>query len=253
MTESLITEAPTEQVDTAAPAVESGAPVQQEASRPEWLPEKYKTPEDLAKAYKELESKIGVKEETLRDQITKEFEQKAFEGRPETKGDYQLPDFVDESSAIDNELLGWWADHAYENGYDQEEFQKGIEMYAAAVGKGGPDIDAETKRLGENSSARLESASLFAGKFFPKDVMPAIERMCETADGIIALEHIMEQMKSPSVSGNADVSTRLTEDSLRAMMKDERYHSPSRRDPNFVKQVEDGFKQLYRGQNYSEG
>ena len=34
--------------------------------RPEWLPEKYKTGEDLAKAYKELESKLGTKEEDLR-------------------------------------------------------------------------------------------------------------------------------------------------------------------------------------------
>ena len=247
MTESLITEAPTEQVDTAAPAVESGAPVQQEASRPEWLPEKYKTPEDLAKAYKELESKIGVKEETLRDQITKEFEQKAFEGRPETKGDYQLPESIDDTDVADSELLGWWAEHAFENGYSQEEFQKGIEMYATSMGANAPDLDKEAKRLGENSSTRIESASLFAGKFFPKDVMPAIERMCETADGILALEHIMEQMKTPSMNASSDSPSQVSEDSLRAMMQDERYHSPVRRDAAFVKQVENGFKQLYRG------
>lgn len=31
------------------------------ADRPEWLPEKFKTPEDMAKAYSELESKMGQK------------------------------------------------------------------------------------------------------------------------------------------------------------------------------------------------
>lgn len=31
----------------------------EEAARPEWLPEKFKSPEDLAAAYKELETKLG--------------------------------------------------------------------------------------------------------------------------------------------------------------------------------------------------
>jgi hypothetical protein len=246
MTESLINEAPTEQVDTAAPAVESEALAQQEASRPEWLPEKYKTPEDLAKAYKELESKIGTKEETLREQLLKEIEDKAYEGRPATKGEYQLPESIDDTDVADSELLGWWAEHAFENGYSQEEFQKGVEMYATSMGANAPDLDKEAKRLGENSSTRIESASLFAGKFFPKDVMPAIERMCETADGILALEHIMEQMKTPSMNASSDSPSQVSEDSLRAMMQDERYHNPVRRDAAFVKQVENGFKQLYR-------
>ena len=32
---------------------------QQDAERPEWLPEKFKSPEDMAKAYSQLESKLG--------------------------------------------------------------------------------------------------------------------------------------------------------------------------------------------------
>ena len=39
--------------------------VEQTSEKPEWLPEKYKTGEDLAKAYKELESKLGAKDEDL--------------------------------------------------------------------------------------------------------------------------------------------------------------------------------------------
>ena len=41
--------------------------------RPEWLPEKYKTGEDLAKAYKELESKLGTKDEDIRAELLKEI------------------------------------------------------------------------------------------------------------------------------------------------------------------------------------
>lgn len=43
----------------------------------------------------------------------------------------------------------------------------------------------------------------------------------------------------------ATPATRLTEPELRAMMRDERYTDPMRRDPAFVKRVEDGFKALY--------
>ena len=37
----------------------------------------------------------------------------------------------------------------------------------------------------------------------------------------------------------------ITEDQLRSMMSDERYHNPAKRDPSFVKQVEEGYKKLY--------
>ena len=57
--------------------------------RPEWLPEKYKSGEDLAKAYKELESKLGNKDEDIRNQVLKEIETESFKDRPETAGDYQ--------------------------------------------------------------------------------------------------------------------------------------------------------------------
>lgn len=45
------------------PAIQPDAPVTpptpQNTDRPQWLPEKFKSPEDLAKAYGELESKLG--------------------------------------------------------------------------------------------------------------------------------------------------------------------------------------------------
>ena len=146
-------------------------------SRPEWLPEKYNSGEDLAKAYKELESKLGTKEEDIRNSIIEEIQSEAFSDRPETAGDYQLPESIDESAAVDNKLLSWWAEHSFENGYSQEEFEQGISMYAEAVNGSVPDIEAEAKMLGDNADQRIEAASLFANKFFPEAALPAIERM----------------------------------------------------------------------------
>jgi hypothetical protein len=224
------------------------ADVQQASApeRPEWLPEKYNTGEDLAKAYKELESKLGGKEEDIRNKLLEEIQSEAFGDRPETAGDYQLPDVVDEDMAVDNDLLKWWSEHSFENGYSQEEFQKGIEMYAEAINGSQPDLKAESAKLGDNANDRIQAASMFANKFFPSDALPAIERMCESHEGIIALEAVMEAMKDGSFAGAAQPTSGVTEQSLREMMQDERYFNPAKRDPHFVKQVEDGFQQLYR-------
>ena len=51
---------------------EQAAEVAEENSRPEWLPEKFKSVEDMAKAYAALESKLGSKEEQPQEPTTSE-------------------------------------------------------------------------------------------------------------------------------------------------------------------------------------
>lgn len=223
-------------------AVTQAAP--QQDGRPEWLPEKYKSPEELAKAYKELESKLGAKDEELRKKVVEELQAEAYKDRPATAGEYKLPDYVEEESALSSDLLKWWADHSYENGFSQEEFEKGIEIYRNSMPQG-PDLEAESKKLGDNANQRIEAASMFALKFFPKETIPAIERLCESAEGIMALEVMMDAMKDGSFSQQGNPASGLTEADLKGMMKDERYWNPTHRDANFVKQVEDGFKRIY--------
>ena len=216
--------------------------------RPEWLPEKFNTPEDLSKAYTALSSKLGEKEEDVRNRLMEELQQQATEGVPEKAGDYELPDFVDAEEAADNSMLQEWADHCHKNGYTHEEFQKGIEMYMNGMGPE-PDLEAEAKLLGDNAEARIEAASLFANKFFPEEALPAIERMCESADGIIALEAIMSQMQDPSVSEQTNIASNFDEAELKEMMKDPRYSSHNQRDSNYVKMIDEGWQKLYAGRN----
>ena len=215
--------------------------------RPDWLPEKYKTGEDLAKAYSELSSKLGAKEEDIRSGLLEELQAEAFSSRPDSAGDYELPDIIDPEASVDNELLKWWSDHAFENGFSQEEFKQGIEMYAQSVGtESGPDLEAEAAKLGENADTRIEAASMFASKFFPEESMPAIERMCESHEGILALEAIQEALKGGSFAGNTQPTAGMSKAKLTEMMNDPRYYNPKDRDPNFVREVEAGFKQVYR-------
>lgn len=225
---------------TEADIEQSSAP-----ERPEWLPEKYSSGEDLAKAYKELESKLGTKEEDIRSKLLEEIQTEAFSDRPESAGDYQLPDIVDDDLAVDNELLQWWSEHSFENGYGQEEFQKGIEMYAQAVNGSQPDLESEAKKLGDNANDRIQAASMFANKFFPEKALPAIERMCESHEGILALEAIMEATKDGSFSGGSQPTGQITQTELDEMMNDPRYWDKN--DAAYVRQVEEGYKRLYGG------
>ena len=242
-----MTDTGTEQVAEATQERDFVVAEDTQPARPEWLPEKYNTGEDLAKAYKELESKLGTKEDDIRNKLLEEIQSQAFEGRPESAGDYQIPESIDEEASVDNELLQWWSNHSFENGYSQEEFEQGIEMYAKAIAGTQPDLEAEAKKLGDNANVRIEAANVFAHKFFPQEALPAIERMCETHEGILALEAIQDALKDGSFAGNTQPAGQTNEAELQEMMRDPRYWNPSQRDPNFVKQVQDGFKQIYRG------
>ena len=74
----------------------------------------------------------------------------------------------------------------------------------------------------------------------------AIMSLGSTAQGIEALEYIMEKVGGQQVSGDVQTSNQLSADNLQTMMKDERYWNPTKRDNAFVKKVQDGFAQLYR-------
>lgn len=247
MSESLLGNAPateTEAPTEAAPQTQPVSEAPKAEGRPEWLPEKYKSPEELAKAYKELESKLGTKEEDLRKKVLEELNTEAYKDRPPSAGEYQLPDFVVEEEALQSDLLKWWADHSFENGFSQSEFEKGIEIYMNSM-PAGPDLNQERGKLGDNANQRIEAASMFATKFFPKETLPAIERLCESAEGIVALEVMMEAMKDGNFSGTANPATGISEADLKTMMKDERYWNVAKRDEAFVKQVDAGFKKIY--------
>lgn len=232
-----------EQADNVEVAVATEAPV---SDRPEWLPEKFKSPEDMASSYSELESKLGQGETALREKIVAELETEAYANRPATAGDYAIPETIDEDLATDNALFQWWANHAHENGYSQEEFEDGISQYAAALEAMQPDLDAEKAALGDNADARIEAVDLWSKKFFPEEYNDVLIGIGQTAKGIEALEYIMSNMQQQSVSPDGQSASRISEDDLKSMMQDPRYWNPVKREQGFVKKVEEGFSQLYR-------
>jgi hypothetical protein len=55
----------------------------------------------------------------------------------------------------------------------------------------------------------------------------------------------MNAMRDTAPLAGNTPSGQVSEDQLRQMMMDDRYQNPAKRDPNFIKMVEDGFKKIY--------
>ena len=223
-----------------APAEAPEATVEVADSRPEWLPEKFNTPEDLVNSYSSLESKLGKGQDELRETIMGEIEAEAFANRPEKAGDYTLPEGADELASDPD--VEWWANFAWENGFSQEEFDEGLQRLMPEQ----PNLDAEIEKLGDNANARIEAVALWAQKNVPGDFQSEIVRLGETAEGVQLLEHFMNAMSDETVGGDSVAAAVLSEDDLRTMMRDPRYWDASRRDPGYVKQVDEGFAKLYK-------
>jgi len=214
-------------------------------ARPEWLPEKFQTPEDLAKSYGELSTKIGQKEEEIEKRLQEKLAEEAFSERPASAGDYQIPEVLSEEEAATNPLLKEWADYAWENGYSQEEFSHWVNKFAEYQETQQPDLDQVRVDLGDNANQRIEAVQLFMNKFFPAEMQDAVAELGSSAEGIKALEFIQKQMQSTTISNQATAPAGLTQADVEARMRDPRYYDPARRDRGFVDQVNNDFKKLY--------
>ena len=233
------TETPTE-VNSPPITTESVA----EPTRPEGLPEKFATWEDMAKSYSEIESWKGKKEEDIKAGLMQELETEAYSNRPATSGDYQIPEVLDEGEAATNPLLKWWADYSWENGLSQDEFNEGITKWAEHTGSNQPDLESVKKSLGDNANSRVEATQLFVNKFFPEDLRDAVSELGSSAEGIKALELIQRSMQQTNINPQATSPSKTTIEDLMAKMKDPRYYDPTRRDRAFVQEVTDGFKRI---------
>ena len=228
--------------------------------RPEYIPEKFWNTEknevnmeEFGKSYSNLEKYVGGKKEELRDQIVDELQQEAIAERPEDIQGYELPKLpegVTEELVNTNPMTDWWRNFCYENAYDQEVFQDGVNKYVDMYVGNQVDIDSEKEKLGENADARLNAVNNWASSVFTPEQYEAISStLGQSVDGIEALEKMMN-MNKQTIS-NAQNFTQperpLTIEDVRSMMKDKRYFDPKERDESYVRKVDDAFARLYRG------
>ena len=189
-----------------------------QAERPEWLPEKFKTPEDLAKSYSELEKKMTNKVPEKYDwSITKDF------GLDEV------------SPELDKEITSVFKSA----GFTQDQVKTALALYSDQMGKiqaqlqSAPvaDIQAESQTLkkswGDDYQSRLESVKKFAGTL-PERVLNI--PLIDTAEGIQFLESLMEGnwMPNPITNTRAAPAQDMNSvrEEIRNMRADDKYKLP---------------------------
>ena len=234
---------PTSDVISNPPTTESVAdPVA--TPRPEGLPEKFNSWEDMAKSYSELESWKGKKEEDIKANVLQELETEAYANRPASAGDYIIPEILDEGEAATNPLLKWWSEYSWNNGLSQEEFDEGITKWAEYNTSDEPDLEQVKKDLGDNANPRVEAVQLFMNKFFPEELQDAVAQLGTSAEGIKALELIQRSMQQTAPNAQASSPSKVTIEDLMTKMRDPRYYDPARRDQAYVQEITNGFKTL---------
>ena len=191
-------------------------PVEKQPDRPEWLPEKFKTPEDLAKSYSELEKKMTNKiPESYDWSITKDF---------------GLDDIPEDLSKEVSEVFR-------KANFTQDQVKTALALYSDQLGKMAQqptpttDIKAEETALrqqwGNDYADRLENVKKFSSTL-PDRVL--YQPLVDTAEGIQFLESLMENNKMPNPLTNTQASpardvTTVRED-IRNMRMDEKMKLP---------------------------
>jgi hypothetical protein len=263
-TEPATVATPAETAPATAPAT---APVQPAATpaaaapaRPDYIEEKFWDAhkgsvrlEELAKSYREIQAKQSMRTDDLRKAVRADLDSERLGRRPAAADKYvpqppkgALPEGVAFKPDVNNPLFKWWGEHAWNAGLSQEDYERGIGVYLESLGYGLPDPQEEMKKLGDNAQERVTRAHQWAKGNLTDGSYKMLEQLASTAQGVQLVEE-MVRLTAGHAQGRGPGSTGYDAPSLESLqqkMKDPRYHDPYKRDPAFVREIEDGFKRL---------
>ena len=226
----------------------------EESTRPEHISEKFWNQdtgevnvESLSTSYNALEKKLGQRTDELTKQIRTDIEQERNAKVPE-KYEITMPEIpedIDMEVHEDQPLLKWWGETARSMELSQEQFNEGINQFVQNEINGLPNIEEESKQLGDNAKDRIESADLWAKKHLSENAYNTMAKLSSTAEGVKAIEEIMALNKS-SVMPNSPtaVEAKPSLEDLRSMMKDPKYWKDGEKDPAYIERVSKLFGQL---------
>jgi len=235
------------------PQVQADVQEQPEESftdRPDWLPEKFKTPEDMAKSYGELERGFYQRKDDLREQIIDEINQDAMKDAPASPADYdvnfQAPEGMEYTVDADDPLLGWFKGKAHEYGLSQDEFDGLINEYAQADLQRGPDWNTESETLGEYAEDRLNRVDGWARGSLTQEGYGVFANIPASAGMVQLFEELMELNGQPQFNmvSETEFQEVLSLDELRSMQNDPRYWRE--KDSAYIAKVRAGFDQYSR-------
>jgi len=184
--------------------------------RPQFLPEKYKSVADVAKAYKELETRLGT--------APKEYDFSKGQGWIEP--DYEP--FIE------------MAEFAKSKHVPQEVMDKFLGTVGLYLDEFKTDMNEEKAKLGENASERLQVLNNWAKSNLSEKAFQTLSSGMRTAEAIEALEEIRSKMIGGNTlvpNGNASVTQAgLTMEEYRSELNAN--YSKYKTDPAYRKEME---------------
>lgn len=232
-------------METQSSATETNS--EQVDSRPNWLPQKFETPEQLAVSYGELEKSLHTRKEEFRNAIIEEMKGEANKDVPTAPGDYevnvQVPEGMEWQVDESDPMLGWFREKAHNYGLNQEEFDALVNEYVAMDNTKGPDWNEEVKELGEHGERRLERVDTWASANLSEDAYNKFANLRADAATVKLFEELMELNGQPKFNMTSETAFQetLSLDDLKAMQADPKYWRD--KDPAFISKVQQGFAQ----------
>jgi hypothetical protein len=226
-----VAEAVNTEVATEAAAWSWSESVAGEGDAPDWFKSsKYKSVDEQAKAYNELEGKFG-----------------SFSGAPE---DYEIKVSAELAEkgiefTADDPIMEEAIKIAKESGMSQEGFEKYLELQGmvelsrndAEAGR----IADEIKSLGNRGEERVSNLDSWAKANMPSDLYEGFVGMAQSADAVKAMEQMIAMTRNaPVVSDATQATPGVSSEEVKAMQfaKDDRGNRRIQTDPEFKAKFE---------------
>jgi hypothetical protein len=221
--------------------------------QPPWLPDKFRTPEDLAKSYRELEQRQFRRRDDLRAEIEAEIKAKGETDVPHTPQEYKF----DEIELADGRRIGldpkdpmtaWFQNTAHALRVPQGQYQSLVEQYWKIEAQRGPNWAEESKLLGNRAEDRLDRVEKWMRGHSPQEVYDSFAGLKASAATVKMFEHLMTLAGEPSIMLDGDgapAAERMSPQLLAQMQRDPKYWRD--KDPLFIQQVKAGWRALSSG------
>ena len=213
--------------------------------RPDWLPEKFETPEQLAHSYSDLERAFHSRRDELKYEIMNEMADEHDASVPESPGDYNMNITVGDQmiEVSDTPMADWFRSTAHKLGLGQDQFNEIIGEYLEVESMSGPNWEAESAILGEHADQRLERVDAWARSHLSDQAYEIFAQIPASAGMIMTFEELMELNGQPQfiTDDTGHFQEELSIDDLKSMQNDPRYWKE--KDPAFISKVQNGFKQ----------
>jgi len=232
--ETLIDENPVEETTTEEAATETVESTEVEAAapedgeKPEWLKDKYKSVEDQAKAYAELEKKFG-----------------GFTGSPEAGYEIKAPEDLPGEFDMEDPRIEWFQNVAKETNMSQDTFDQMLHGFARMeVEANDPEAakSIEIQALGKNANARLRDLGDWGKGNLTPDQYEGFKGLATTAAGVEVLEALIAKTSEGKMpTSNTVRAPGMNEAALKEMIADPKYKESAA----FRQEVAEKFEQFY--------